>query len=91
MGLDHFVTVERSSPDGREIHLIHKNSPQFSLQLTPEYYKDGSLRGGTIKSIRFPNSWAGDYHKYSGWIARAERYFKESLEFSDDSKVELVR
>lgn len=80
MALQDFIKIERDVADGGVIILlIHRVQPYFTVEMTPRYGKDGSIRGGVIRRIKLGNSPTGGYHRYSPLIAEAERFFDHSL------------
>jgi hypothetical protein len=74
-----FVRIEREGPDGSKHYVIHTHDPKFALELAPDGAAPDKMGRGVIKSIRVPNSWAGDYSKYSKYITAAQHFFEVSF------------
>ena len=74
-----FVRIEQNGPDGSKHYVIYTSDPKFALELSPDKEAPDRVGQGVIKSIRVPNSWAGDYAKYSKYITAAQRFFAASF------------
>jgi hypothetical protein len=76
MNFAHFMRIEREV-DGRTRHyVVHTVEPKFSLEIVP----DGEAVGkGTIKALRMPNSWAGNYSQCAKLISAAQAFFEQSF------------
>ena len=51
----------------------------FTLELAPDAAAPDKIGRGEIKRIQVPNSWAGDYTKYSKFISAAQEFFGQSF------------
>jgi hypothetical protein len=80
MSFAHFVRIEREERDGSRHFVVHTEDPKFSLELTPDGMAPNKLGKGVIKRISVPNSWAGDYGKYSQLVNAAQEFFTRSFE-----------
>ena len=74
-----FLRIEREERDGSKHYVIHTQDPRFTLELTPDGSAPDRMGRGVIKRIHVPNSWAGDYTKYSKFIGAAQEFFAASL------------
>jgi hypothetical protein len=74
-----FLRIEREQRDGSKHYVIHTQDPRFTLELTPDPSAPDHMGRGVIKRIHVPNSWAGDYTKYSKFISAAQEFFAASL------------
>jgi hypothetical protein len=50
------------------------------MELAPDVGAPDQVGQGVIKRLHVPNSWAGDYTKYSKFITAAQQFFRESFE-----------
>ncbi len=71
----HFLRIERDGPDGSRHYVVHAADPRFLLELTPDAQAPDGLGRGVLKRLCLPNSWAGDYTKYSKFITAAQDFF----------------
>ena len=71
-----FLRIEREGRDGSKHYVIHTQDPRFTLELTPDGSAPDHMGRGVIKRIHVPNSWAGDYTKYSKFISAAQEFFE---------------
>ncbi|MDO8543678.1 MAG: hypothetical protein Q7S40_24825 [Opitutaceae bacterium] len=90
MNPSEFLRIERESHDGSRHYVIHTRDPRFSLELTPDAGAPDQVGRGVIKRIHVPNSWAGDYTKYSKFINAAQEFFAASF-IEPVSKTEMKR
>lgn len=79
MNFPDFLRIERDDQKGSRHYVVHTNDPKFSLELTPDSTAPDKIGKGVIKRVHVPNSWAGDYTKYSKFINAAQDFFKESF------------
>lgn len=79
MNSPHFLRIEREQSGGSRHYVIHTNDPKFSMELAPDGGAPDKIGRGVIKKVHVPNSWAGDYTKYSKWIGAAQDFFQESF------------
>jgi len=79
MNFTHFMRIEREV-DGRTRHyVVHTRDPKFSLEIIPDGEGPGQAGAGTIKAVRLPNSWAGNYAQCAKLIAAAQEFFTQSF------------
>ena len=79
MNFPHFLRIEREQGDGSHHYVVHTNDPKFSMELAPDGSAPDKIGKGVIKRVHVPNSWAGDYTKYSKFITAAQDFFAESF------------
>ena len=80
MSIAHFLRVERESAGGASSHyVVHTHDPTFSMGMAPDREAPNKIGRGVIKRICIPNSWAGDYNRYSQFITEAEEFFTRSF------------
>jgi hypothetical protein len=79
MNFSEFLRVEREGEDGSRHYVIHTHDPKFSLELALDGAAPNKIGRGVIKRIQVPNSWAGDYTKYSKFIGAAQEFFEQSF------------
>ncbi len=79
MNFPHFLRIEREQRDGSRHYVVHTHDPKFSMELAPDASAPDSVGQGVIKRLCVPNSWAGDYTKYSKFITAAQEFFRESF------------
>lgn len=79
MNPSEFLRIEREGNDGSRHYVVHTGEPRFSLELAPDSTAPDKVGRGVIKGSRVPNSWAGDYSKYSKFINAAQQFFAESF------------
>jgi hypothetical protein len=75
----HFVRIDR---DGRRTggrhYVVHTHDPKFTLELAPDADAPDKVGRGVIKRVCVPNSWAGDYSRYSKLLVAAQDFFVRS-------------
>jgi len=75
----HFVRIDRDGRrEGGRHFVVHTHNPTFTLELAPDADAPDSVGRGVIKRVCVPNSWAGDYTKYSKLLAAAQDFFARS-------------
>ncbi|HVU34888.1 MAG TPA: hypothetical protein VHE61_15755 [Opitutaceae bacterium] len=79
MNFPDFLRIEREHRDGSRHYVVHTHDPKFSMELAPDAAAPDKIGGGVIKRVCVPNSWAGDYTKYSKFIGAAQEFFRESF------------
>jgi hypothetical protein len=79
MNISQFLRIERDGSDGSRHYVIHTHDPKFSMELAPDGGAPDKIGRGVIKRIVVPNSWAGDYAKYSKFISAAQEFFEQSF------------
>jgi hypothetical protein len=77
----HFVRIDRDGRRADERHfVVHTHNPTFTLELAPDADAPDKMGRGVIKRVCVPNSWAGDYSKYSKLLAAAQDFFARASE-----------
>jgi len=90
MNLSQFLRVEREAAGGSKHYVVHTHDPKFTMELAPDGGAPDKIGKGVIKRVHVPNSWAGDYTKYSKFVAAAQDFVEQS--FAEDlSKTEMRR
>ena len=79
MNLSQFLRVERDGATGSKHYVVHTHDPKFTMELAPDGAAPDKVGKGVIKRIQVPNSWAGDYTKYSKFISAAQDFFEQSF------------
>lgn len=79
MNLSEFLRIEREGRDGSRHYVVHTHDPKFTMELAPDTAAPDRIGRGVIKRIQVPNSWAGDYTKYSKCITAAQEFFAQSF------------
>ena len=78
MNYPHYLRIERDGPGRPRHYVVHVADPKFSLELTPDRTAPDQMGRGVIKRICVPNSWAGDYARYSRPLGVAQDFFAQS-------------
>lgn len=79
MDFAHFMRIEREEGGRTRHYVVHTRDPKFSLEIAPDGDAPDHVGKGVIKSLRLPNSWAGNYAQCSKFIASAQEFFRQSL------------
>ena len=79
MNLSEFLRIERENRDGSRHYVVHTQDPKFTMELAPDSAAPDKIGRGVIKRVQVPNSWAGDYTKYSKLISAAQEFFEKSF------------
>ena len=79
MNVSAFFRVQHDRHDGQRHYVVHTQDPKFSMELVPDGAAPDQIGAGVIKRVSLPNSWAGDYGKYSKLIVAAQEFFVRSL------------
>jgi hypothetical protein len=79
MNLSEFLRIEREHREGSQHYVVHTHDPKFTLELAPDAAAPDQIGRGVIKRVHVPNSWAGDYTKYSKFISAAQEFFEKSF------------
>lgn len=79
MNLSEFLRIEREERDGSRHYVVHTDDPKFTMELAPDRAAPDKIGRGVIKRVQVPNSWAGDYTKYSKFISVAQEFFEKSF------------
>lgn len=76
-----FVRIDRDGRRSETRHyVVHAADPRFTLELAPDTDAPDRMGRGVIRRVCVPNSWAGDYARYSRLLAAAQDFFAESGE-----------
>lgn len=79
MNFSSFLRIERDGQGGSKHYVLHTHDPKFSMELAPDSGAPDKIGKGVIKRVHVPNSWAGDYTKYSKFITAAQDFFAQSF------------
>ena len=79
MNFSEFLRIERDGSDGSRHYVVHTNEPRLTLELAPDRSAPDQMGRGVIKHVHVPNSWAGDYTKYSKYLSAAQDFFEKSF------------
>ena len=79
MNLTEILRIERENRDGSRHYVVHTQDPKFTMELAPDSAAPDKIGRGVIKRVQVPNSWAGDYTKYSKLISAAQEFFEKSF------------
>lgn len=79
MNFSQFLRIERDGAAGSQHFVVHTHDPKFTMELAPDGAAPDKIGRGVIKRIHVPNSWAGDYTKYSKFMAAAQEFFEQSF------------
>lgn len=79
MNYSEFLRIEREGCDGSKHYVVRTHDPKFTLELAPDRSAPDQIGRGVIKRVHVPNSWAGDYTKYSKFITAAQEFFGKSF------------
>lgn len=79
MNFSQFLRIERDGASGSKHYVVHTHDPKFTMELAPDGAAPDKVGKGVIKRIHVPNSWAGDYTKYSKFVAAAQEFFEQSF------------
>ena len=83
MNLGCFLRVDQETAQGERHFIIHKGNPPFSIEVEASFDPDGQPREITLKRLRLPNSWTGDYTKYTRLVNAALAFFEQSCREHD--------
>jgi hypothetical protein len=78
MNFSHFVRVDRERRGLERHYVVHTQDPKFTLELAPDHDAPDKIGRGIIRRVCVPNSWAGDYGKYSNMLTAAQEFFVQS-------------
>jgi hypothetical protein len=78
MNFSEFLRIEREGSDGSRHFVVHTSDPKMTLELSPDRTAPDQMGRGVIKHVHVPNSWAGDYTKYSQYLSAAQDFFEQS-------------
>jgi hypothetical protein len=79
MNFTAFLRVQHDRQEGERHYVVHTRDPKFSMELTPDATAPDKVGKGLIKRVCLPNSWAGDYTKYSKLMTAAQEFFTQSF------------
>jgi hypothetical protein len=80
MNFPNFLRIERQQGDGTKHYVVHTHDPKFSMELAPDDTAPDKVGRGVMKRLHVPNSWAGDYTRYSKFVAAAQEFFRQSFD-----------
>lgn len=74
MDAEPFIHIETVA-DGRRRHfVVNRVEPGFSVEVEP--LDDKALGHPVIRRVCVPNSWTGDYHRFSKLVAGAQAFLE---------------
>jgi hypothetical protein len=79
MNFSEFLRIEREGSGGSRHYVVHANEPRLTVELAPDGTAPDQMGRGVIKHVHVPNSWAGDYTKYSKYLSAAQDFFEKSF------------
>ena len=80
MNFPHFTRIERESAGRESRHfVVHTQDPKVAIEFAPDRTAPDKVGAGVIRSVRVPNSWAGQYSQYAQIIAKAQSFFSASF------------
>ena len=79
MDFANFMRIEREEGGRTRHYVVHTRDPKFSLEIVPDGESAEQAGKGTIKAVRLPNSWAGNYPQCAKLIAAAQAFFEQSF------------
>ena len=59
--------------------VVHTHDPKFMMEFEPDREAPNKVGRGVIKRVCVPNSWAGDYGRYSKFMSEAQEFFARSF------------
>ncbi|MBM3874161.1 MAG: hypothetical protein FJ382_10595 [Verrucomicrobia bacterium] len=75
-----FLRIERDAEGTQSVHtVLHLRDPKFLMEFAPDRESPNKVGRGVLKRVCVPNSWAGDYGRYSAFIAEAQEFFARSF------------
>lgn len=83
MNLGCFLRVDQETAHGERHFVIHKADPPFSIEVEVNCDSSGRVKDFTLKRLRLPNSWTGDYAKYTRLVNAALAFFEQSCREGD--------
>jgi hypothetical protein len=78
MNYSHFVRIDRERLGGERHYVVHTHDPKFTVELAADREAPDRVGRGVIKRVCVPNSWAGDYGKFSQLLGDAQEFFAQS-------------
>ncbi len=86
MDYPNFVRIEQEAANGESHHfVVHTRNPKLAVEFRAEVGPQGTLKPGVIRRVSVPNSWAGQYSQYAKLLAKAEKFFRASLDPSGET------
>lgn len=79
MSAGNFLRIERDERAGSRHTVVHLADPKFSMELMPDREAPDRIGRGVLKRVCVPNSWAGDYGKYTRLMGAAQEFFAASF------------
>lgn len=74
METDPFIRIERTEHGKTRHFVVSRSEPGFCLEVIPEAAPIGRP---AIRRVCAPNSWNGDYHRYSRLVAAAQTFLEQ--------------
>jgi hypothetical protein len=74
MDTEHFIRIERIEGGCRRHFVVSLLEPGFSVEVIPE---DAPGRRPAIRRVCLPNSWIGNYHRYTRLVAAAQVFLEK--------------
>ena len=78
MTFSQFVRIDRDVSGGAQHFVVHAHDPHFTIELEAGSVGSAVSNRSVLKRVCVPNSWTGDYGKYSGLLSRAQEFFEET-------------
>ena len=72
MDTEHFIRIERIEGGRSRHYVISRQEPGFSVEVIPE-------DAPAIRRVCLPNSWIGNYHRYTRLVAAAQVAIRGAL------------
>jgi hypothetical protein len=80
MNYPHFVRIDQeTTAEGPQYFVVHTRDPKMAVKFSAEV-RNGQIKPGTIQRVSVPNSWAGRYSDYAKLLAKAEAFFRASID-----------
>ncbi|CAM3136171.1 hypothetical protein [Rariglobus hedericola] len=79
MNFANFIRIEREEEGRTRHYVVHTRDPKFSIEIIPDDAAPDHVGKGTIKAVRLPNSWAGNYSQCAKLITAAQEFFNQSF------------
>jgi len=76
MDIQSFVWIERKQRGRKRHFVVSCREPGFSVEVIPQSHPDGRRQQPIIRRVCLPNSWTGNYHRYSRLLAAAESFLE---------------
>ena len=70
MDTEHFIRIERIEGGRPRHYVVSRQEPGFSVEVIPE-------DAPAIRRVCLPNSWIGNYHRYTRLVAAAQAFLEK--------------